>query len=128
MTTSPSKAELGGNPKDLLGAKKPPLLLMPPAAHLACCKVMELGAKKYGAYNWRKNAVLANVYITAAMRHLYQYADGQDVDEESGMLHIAHAMACMAIMLDADMTGNLIDDRYKSDRITGLIDEMTVHD
>lgn len=99
------------NPKDALGAKKPPLTLVPPALAIYTSRVMELGAKKYGPYNWREFPVKYTVYIEAAMRHLYAAFDGEDIDPESNMPHIAHAAACMAILLDALALGNLIDDR-----------------
>lgn len=71
---------------------------------------MELGARKYGPYNWRTNAVRHAVYIEAAMRHLAAALDGEKKDPESGRPHEAHAMACMAIILDSMHCGNLIND------------------
>ena len=41
------------NPKDLIGSKKVNLHLIPPTANILEAKVMELGANKYGAFNWR---------------------------------------------------------------------------
>lgn len=99
------------NPKDLLGLAKVPLRLVPPALNIFVAKVMELGAKKYGAFNWRGNSVRLTVYIEAAQRHLAALLDGQKDDEESGLPHAAHAAACMGIILDAWHNGNLIDDR-----------------
>lgn len=72
---------------------------------------MELGAAKYGAYNWRSKKVRRMVYLAAALRHLAADLDGEEIDSESGQPHLAHALACMAILLDARSTGNLIDDR-----------------
>src|SRR5712664_2550430 len=91
----------GTNPKDLIGKKKPMLWLVPSALLIIVSKVMELGAKKYGPYNWRTQKVQSTVYITAAMRHLLSSLDGEDIDPESGQPHIAHADACCAILLDA---------------------------
>lgn len=115
------------NPKDIIGLTKAPLRLIPPTALIECAVVMGLGAKKYdGPYNWRDNAVRATVYLEAAMRHILQAADGVDVDPESGMTHYAHAMACMAILIDATHVGNLIDDRYKSGVVDGLLEAVKV--
>lgn len=69
------------------------------------------GAEKYGAYNWRGNPVVAHIYVDAAMRHLLAWFDGEETAQDSGCHHLAHAMACMAILLDAKETGNLTDDR-----------------
>lgn len=116
---------LSPNPKDAIGMRKPPLRLVPSAALIYMSRVMGLGASKYGPYNWRSNAVLRTVYLEAAMRHILQALDGEDVDPESGMPHEAHAAACMAIVLDALATGNLIDDRPTPGAAAALIDQLT---
>jgi hypothetical protein len=99
------------NPKTAFGVQKAPLHLIPPPALLAVAGVMGLGAKKYGPYNWREHAVSASVYQAAAMRHLLAWWSGEDLDPESGQSHLAHAMACCAIVLDAAAVGKLNDDR-----------------
>jgi hypothetical protein len=101
----------GVNPKDALGMKKPDLSVVPPAGVLHLASAMMDGAVKYGPFNWRGNKVLARVYVAAAMRHLMQYLDGEDIDPTSGVHHLGHAMACAAIVLDARETGNLADNR-----------------
>lgn len=116
------------NPKDLIGLKKPPLRFVPAAALLYVSRVMALGAAKYGPYNWRTKAVRRTVYLEAAMRHLLQALDGEDVDPESGMPHEAHAAACMAILLDAKAHGNLIDDRFTPGPAAQVIAELTEAD
>ena len=99
------------NPKDRIGIYKPPLHLIPPAAEILESLVMGLGAKKYGAFNWRKAPVKASIYVAAIRRHLAQWTDGQDNDPESGVSHLAHARACLGILLDALATEQLVDDR-----------------
>ena len=102
----------GVNPKDRIGADKPPLCLVPQSANILEAVVLALGARKYGsAYNWRNYPVQASIYVSAAMRHLAQWFDGQDDDPESGVSHLAHARACMGILLDAGATNHLVDDR-----------------
>ncbi len=113
------------NPKDLIGLTKPPLRLVPSALLLYVSKVMGLGARKYGPYNWRTKKVRYSVYIEAALRHLMASLDGEDLDEESGMPHVAHAAACCGIILDALATGNLIDDRPTPGAAARLIKELT---
>ena len=109
---APKKAT-GVNPKDALGLAKPDLSVVPPAAELHLASAMMDGAAKYGAFNWRENAVIGRVYVAAARRHLLQYLDGEDYDPVSGVHHLGHAMACCAIILDAAATGNLDDNRPK---------------
>jgi hypothetical protein len=99
------------NPKTAYGVQKTPVHLVPPPALLALAEVMGLGAKKYGPYNWREHAVSASVYQAAAMRHLLAWWSGESTDPESGQSHLAHAMACCAIVLDAEAVGKLNDDR-----------------
>lgn len=106
--------ELGTNPKDLIGITKLRLDLIPSAATRPEAVVMALGAKKYGEWNWRANKVKASIYVAAARRHLMDWFDGQDIDPESGVSHLAHVRACMGILLDAEATGNLVDDRMKT--------------
>src|SRR6476660_4172896 len=62
---------LGENPKDRIGITKPSLHLIPGAAQVREAKVFELGAAKYGAFNWRRNSVLSSVYVSAALRHIH---------------------------------------------------------
>ena len=113
------------NPKDRIGAHKPPLHLIPPAAEIMEAVVMGLGAKKYGPYNWRAAEVRATIYIAAARRHLAQWLDGQNIDHESGVSHLAHARACLGILLDAEANGCLLDDRPLPGAATQLIEQFT---
>jgi hypothetical protein len=113
------------NPKDALGLRKPPLRLIPAPALLYLSRVMGLGAVKYGPYNWRGKPVRFTVYLEAAMRHILSALDGENIDPESHMPPEAHAMACMAIILDARATGNLIDDRPPPGAAEKLIAELT---
>ncbi len=99
------------NPKDQIGLTKAPLRLVPPALVIEVAAAMKNGAEKYGPYNWREQAVSLNVYIEAALRHIYAFMDGEEVAEDSGVKHIAHAAACLGIILDAASIDKLIDDR-----------------
>ncbi len=118
------KPELGTNPKDIIGVTKLPLRFLPASSLAFLSRVMELGANKYGPFNWRSNNVKTTVYYEAALRHIWSALDGEDLDPESGMPHAAHAMACMAILLDAQATGNLVDDRYAPGAFGKLVKEM----
>lgn len=102
------------NPKDRLGAAKVSLTKLPAVACLHAAAAMGDGARKYGAYNWRSKPVLAGIYVDACKRHLEAWFDREEVAADSGVHHLGHAMACCAILLDAQETGNLIDDRPES--------------
>jgi hypothetical protein len=99
------------NPKDLLGSKKVSLTKLPPIAVAHAAHAMMDGAGKYGPYNWRDKEVLAHIYIDAAKRHLDTWFEGMEEADDSGVHHLGHAIACCAILLDAQETGNLVDDR-----------------
>jgi hypothetical protein len=115
----------GENPKDRIGATKPDLSLVPPAGLIAVAQAMKNGADKYGAYNWRGNAVQAMTYLAANMRHVLAYLDGEEVADDSGVEHLAHAAACLFILLDAKATGNLVDNRPAPGAAARLIKEGT---
>ena len=99
------------NPKDKLGDKKPSLALVPSSLLVPLSEVMKLGARKYGAWNWRKTNPHMMVYLNAALRHIYKTIDGNSFDIESKQPHLAHAAACILIILDAEKHKTLIDDR-----------------
>ena len=99
------------NPKTILGLKKSPLHLVPPVAIAHTAQAFGDGAAKYGPYNWRDNKVSSSIYVSAAKRHLDSWFDGEDKSSDANVHHLGHAIACLAIILDAEATGNLIDDR-----------------
>jgi len=106
-----SNAYPDNNPKTVIGLTKPSMAPIPPVAILHLGKAMSDGRKKYGLMNWREKTVSATVYYDAAMRHLMAWYDGEELAEDSGVHHLGHAMACLAIVLDAQSLGKLNDDR-----------------
>lgn len=117
------------NPKDAIGLKKTPLRLFPPVALVYGAEVMRHGAAKYGEFNWRDHPVKLSVYLEAAMRHILQAADGEMNDADSDKPHAAHAMMCMAIILDAMDNGCLIYDlpeRKTRDTLGALMEGLTL--
>ena len=103
------------DPKQHAAEKKSPLHLIPPALNEATAFALALGAKKYGAWNWRRGSVSAMTYVGAIRRHLDAWIDGEDIDPESGECHVAHIAACCAIILDSAKHGTFIDNRPKQE-------------
>lgn len=98
------------NPKDAFGDDKLPLDLVPETA-IALASLAHLdGALKYGKWNWRKSGVRASTYVAACRRHLMAWNNGEDVAPD-GVPHLAHALACLNIIVDAQACGKLEDDR-----------------
>jgi len=101
------------NPKQAYGDRKPPLHLVPAALSVGASHALGEGAPKYGPYNWREKPVENTTYIAALMRHALAYLDGENVDPESktGKTHLEGIAGCIAILLDSEALGILIDKR-----------------
>ena len=115
------------NPKDIIGSDKLPLHLWPETATIYGCLALLDGALKYGRFNWRNVGVRASIYYDAARRHLNKWFEGEDTDLDSGLPHLAHALACIAILVDAKAAGILNDDRNIAGGYLELLDEITPH-
>ena len=114
---------VSSNPKDQLGIRKVPLHLNPPAALIYMALGFWDGAVKYGPFNWREEKVSFSVYYAATMRHLLALLDGEWDASDSGKPHLAHALACLAIIADAYENGTLVDDRPKPGAAPRLLEE-----
>lgn len=101
------------DPKKSSGDKKDPLWLLPSAGLRPTSRVMRLGAEKYGLHNFRDNEVCASTYVSAILRHMQEWNDGIDADDESGEHPLAHVIASAMIVLDAIKHETLKDDRWK---------------
>ena len=91
---------------------KLPLNLIPTEALNQIAAVLQFGATKYSANNWRKGFDWSRL-IAAAMRHLTAFNAGEDKDPESGLSHLAHCACCLAFLLEFEKTHPELDDRYK---------------
>lgn len=83
--------------------------LLPWVAVAEVVKVMEYGAKKYARDNWQKVLEAKRRYFSATIRHLLARMNGERTDEESGLLHLAHAACCVLFLLALDVWGKLED-------------------
>lgn len=91
---------------------KPPLGLINRTAIEQEALVMAYGVKKYGEHQWR-NGMNYSRLADAALRHLYAFLDGEDLDKETGLSHLAHARCCLAFLLEYQGKSVGTDDRFK---------------
>lgn len=122
----PEVDDVAENPKDIVGSGKLPLHLWPVTATATGCIAMLNGALKYGRANWRKVPVKASIYADACHRHLAAWFEGRNEDEE-GVPHLSSALACLAIIVDAQAAGTLIDDRQVAGGYASLAEALTPH-
>lgn len=77
------------------------LSLVNPELVKAVAEVRMYGTEKYGdSENWRK--VEPKRYVDALYRHLLAYIEGDEVDEESGLSHLAHMACNISFLLDKE--------------------------
>ncbi|WP_375675151.1 dATP/dGTP diphosphohydrolase domain-containing protein [Bartonella sp. CL100XZDX] len=89
---------------------KPRIELIPPLALIEIGKVLEFGAKKYGANNWR-NGMHWSRFHGAALRHLLAWFGGEHKDAESDLSHLAHAACCILFLMECEAQQIGHDDR-----------------
>ena len=88
--------------------------LVPTEAINALAEVLTAGAVKYGTHNWRKGMDWSRVY-GAAQRHMLAFWGGDDIDEESGMPHLWHALTNMAFLVSYQAMSVGRDDRWQQE-------------
>jgi len=92
---------------------KAPLHLLNQEALIETAKVFGYGAQKYSANNWRKGINLTRI-LNAVERHCMELQQGNDIDEESGLSHAAHAIAGLMMFMGINKHSPEYDDRYKN--------------
>jgi hypothetical protein len=84
-------------------AGKPDYSLMPPLAEEAVVKVLTFGAQKYGRENWKLVENARDRYEAAAKRHIAQTKMGENIDPESDLHHLAHAICSLLFILELEL-------------------------
>jgi hypothetical protein len=74
-------------------------------------RVLGYGAQKYAPNEWRKGILWSRVF-DATLRHLLSWNDGEDVDLETGLSHLAHAGCGVMFLLNYEQSHPELDDRY----------------
>ncbi len=78
---------------------KPRMSLLPWDALEQVAWILTYGAEKYEPRSWQGVPNAVERYLDAAIRHLGQHADGEVLDPESKMPHLAHAAVnCLFVL------------------------------
>lgn len=91
---------------------KPRMELVAPDFLRGLAAVLTYGAAKYEPWNWTKGKTLSRDFA-AALRHLTAWNDGEDLDPESGLPHLMHAVADIMIVFVTQLRGTGTDDRHR---------------
>ncbi len=65
-------------------------------------RALQMGSEKYGVGNWLKVEDGNNRYLSALVRHLTAYHQGELLDKESGLSHLAHVAVNALFILDLE--------------------------
>ncbi len=94
---------------------KPMVSLIPSAPLIEVAKVLTFGAGKYDPHNWRQGMNMSRL-LDANFRHMLAFKEGEDLDPESGISHVAHAICGNLFLLEYQLHKSQyekFDDRYK---------------
>ena len=86
-------------------SNKPRWSLLPWKEVEEIVKVLTLGSEKYADRNWMNVRPLKDRYVSAMMRHITAWLDGNRLDEESKLSHLAHAGCCLLFLMWGDNNG-----------------------
>lgn len=98
---------------------KPMMNLLPLDVLYSVAKVLTMGAKKYTPHGYRTVEDAENRYSSALLRHLTDFQQGIELDEESGLPHIDHVICCALIIS--------WHQKNKKTTLEQVLDEMKEH-
>lgn len=91
---------------------KPSISLVPAESIELTAAALSFGAAKYGRWNYREGIAHSRM-LDAAFRHLLAGMRGESLDPESGLPHIAHALASLSMLAWMRANRPDLDDSYK---------------
>lgn len=92
-------------------SQKPDMSLIPTDALIGMAKALTYGAKKYEAHNYRKGMHFSRL-VAATMRHLSAWNEGKNTDDETGLSHLDHALASLAMLKFMEVNRQDMDNRW----------------
>lgn len=90
---------------------KEPMALLSRVWLIGVSRVLDFGAKKYASDNWRGGIAYRRL-ISASLRHITAFMDGEDLDAETQLSHIDHASCCLMFLREMIVTRPDLDDRH----------------
>jgi hypothetical protein len=105
------------------GSKLAQFAALDPRAITELAKVAGFGAQKYSQHNFLRGydwSLSAN----AASRHFLAWLGGEDVDPESGLSHLAHAMWNLHTLIAFQSRGLGTDDRPTAANLAALVGDI----
>lgn len=74
--------------------------LIPPILLKGVATILQFGAEveEYGDRNWEEGLKYGRVF-GALMRHMWDWWDGENLDNKSGKSHLWHAGCCLAFLM-----------------------------
>ena len=91
--------------------------LLPPHALEETVKVLTFGAQKYERGNWQRVPDAKRRYFDAMERHIWAWKKGEQMDPETGINHLAHAMCCLMFLYEHDIIYSVNNDEVKNETI-----------
>ncbi len=110
MTEQRTTSHSGGQK----GIKPEVFSSMPVDAVFELARVYNHGVQKYEAHNYRKGYEWSKSF-DAMMRHAFLFWGGEDIDQESGLHHMAHASWHAMNLVQSSLDHPEFDDRYKKE-------------
>jgi hypothetical protein len=92
---------------------KPRLSLIPKSAIWAMGMGFTHGVKKHGEHRYRQDGINISELIDSTLRHVEQFNSGEDIDIDSGNLHLGNAMCNLAMIIELMEIKPECDDRFK---------------
>lgn len=91
-------------------SEKPRTDLIPPSMIFDVAEVLTHGADKYGDRNWEDGLEYSRLF-GAVQRHLWDWYRGNDIDDDSGLNALKHALTGLAMLNHMRYIHPELDDR-----------------
>lgn len=88
---------------------KDKLDLLPYVGLASTAKAFEYGLEQYGHENYR-TAASYRPFLAASLRHINKLLTGEELDKDSNLNHISHALACLMMAEQIKADGKPLND------------------